>query len=135
MSPATRKNRASVSNIRPSRSKATARIAGRIGFVDSPGNIRHPATIVWYRRQGPRDDPRRSLSALSSIGSARKDLEAIPDADLRASLRHVTIARPAGDDPFATRPGSAGAATSAGDRFRILRFHAKGGLGQVSVAL
>src|SRR5262249_10943107 len=38
-------------------------------------------------------------------------------------------------DPFATRLPSVGAPTSAGLRFRILRPHAKGGLGQVSVAL
>src|SRR5262249_54965265 len=40
------------------------------------------------------------------------------------------------DDPYRTVSSSSlGESTSAGTRFRILQFHAKGGLGQVSVAL
>src|SRR4029434_10505049 len=39
------------------------------------------------------------------------------------------------EDPYATKPPSLGTPTSSGLRFRILRPHAKGGLGQVSVAL
>jgi serine/threonine-protein kinase len=81
------------------------------------------------------DDPRRSLAALSSIGSARRDLEAIPDDDLHASLAHVSVARRDGDDSYGTRYTAAGEPTSTGGRFRVLRFHAKGGLGQVSIAL
>jgi serine/threonine protein kinase len=80
------------------------------------------------------DDTRRSLAALSSIGSACRELAAIPDAELCASLAHVPMDR-RDDDPFATRSCSTGEPTSAGSRFRILRFHARGGLGQVSVAL
>src|SRR5438552_2786680 len=51
--------------------------------------------------------------------------------------RRLTDAVGMGADngPFATRPGSAGVPTSAGGRFRVLRFHARGGLGRVSVAL
>jgi eukaryotic-like serine/threonine-protein kinase len=84
------------------------------------------------------DDPRRSLAALSSIGSAREHLEAVSDAELRASLAHVSAARP--DDSPPTRYTSAGETTAgematAGGRFRTIRFHAKGGLGQVSVAV
>jgi len=65
----------------------------------------------------------------------REDLSRIADADLRASLAHVSAARP-DDNPYrtVTQP-SLGESTSAGSRFRILRPHAKGGLGQVSVAL
>jgi serine/threonine protein kinase len=40
----------------------------------------------------------------------------------------------AGDDPDRTCSGSVGSATSDGQRFRILRPHARGGLGAVSVA-
>jgi tetratricopeptide (TPR) repeat protein/tRNA A-37 threonylcarbamoyl transferase component Bud32 len=80
------------------------------------------------------DDPRRSLAALSSIGSARRDLEAVPDADLQASLAHVSVAPRMDDDVMPTRDVT-GEPTSTGGRFRVLRFHAKGGLGQVSVAL
>jgi serine/threonine protein kinase len=91
-------------------------------------------------------DPQHSLAALSSLGSVRNDLEQVADPDLQASLRQVSVARPAGDDSYATRyldedysppafEPSVGTPTSAGLRFRILRPHAKGGLGQVSVAL
>src|SRR5262249_52830343 len=64
--------------------------------------------------------------------------------ELHASLAHVPSAaapatRAGGEqerpgEAFATRPPSAGAPTAAGRRFRVLRPHAKGGLGQVFVA-
>jgi hypothetical protein len=80
-------------------------------------------------------DPRASLEALSSIGSVRQDLSRIADADLQAGLTQVSAAHQ-DDDPYRTVPQpSVGDSTSAGTRFRILRPHAKGGLGQVSVAL
>src|ERR1700745_1031864 len=37
-------------------------------------------------------DPQRSLAAVSSIRSARRDLEQIADPDLQASLLHVAAA-------------------------------------------
>jgi serine/threonine protein kinase/Flp pilus assembly protein TadD len=83
------------------------------------------------------DDPKKSLAALSSIGSVRDDLSRIADADLQASLSHVSAARTDNsDDPYRTvATSSVGDSTSAGTRFRILRPHAKGGLGEVFVAL
>jgi serine/threonine-protein kinase len=83
------------------------------------------------------DDPEKSLAALSSIGSVRQDLSRLADPELHASLAQVSAAREDGDgdDPFRTVTASLGASTSVGSRFRILRPHAKGGLGQVSVAL
>jgi len=84
------------------------------------------------------NDPQKSLAAVSSIGSLRQQLEQLADPDLHDSLAHVSAARAADDvgDPFATHPpSSVGTPTSSGQRFRILRPHAKGGLGQVSVAL
>ena len=81
------------------------------------------------------NDTEQSLAALSSIGSARKELEQIADSDLHASLAQVSAARRIDEDSWATRLPSVGASISAGLRFRILRTHAKGGLGQVSVAL
>jgi serine/threonine protein kinase/WD40 repeat protein/tetratricopeptide (TPR) repeat protein len=62
----------------------------------------------------------------------RPDLEQLQDADLAASLGHVGTA--ASPDPrlATTIPFTEG---SSRGRFRILRPHAKGGLGQVSVAL
>src|SRR5205823_11110463 len=80
-------------------------------------------------------DAQRSLAAVSSLGPARDDLRRITDPELQASLAHASAARPAGDDPCATRaPSTAGTPTSAGLRFRTLRPHARGGLGEVFVA-
>ena len=79
------------------------------------------------------DDPQQSLAALSSLGPARRDLEQLADPDVQASLGVVASARPA-DDPHATHVQELGEPTSRGLRFRILRPHAEGGLGRVSVA-
>jgi serine/threonine protein kinase len=78
------------------------------------------------------DDPQKSLAALGPIPSLRQKLEQVADADIHASLGQVPVA--AADDPFATRSYSVGTPTSSGLRFRILRPHARGGLGQVYVA-
>jgi serine/threonine-protein kinase len=80
------------------------------------------------------NDVEMSLAALSSVGSVRKDLERVGDAEVQASLAHVSAARPADEDPYGTHAGSVGTVTSAGLRFRILRPHAKGGLGEIFVA-
>jgi serine/threonine protein kinase len=49
-------------------------------------------------------------------------------------MGHVSVARDSRDD-FATQSFTIGDATSTGKRFRVLRPHAKGGLGQISVAI
>src|SRR5262249_13832999 len=77
----------------------------------------------------------QSLAALSSIGSVREEIQQLSDPDVRASLAHVSTGRSAGPDSYATRPPSVGTPTSSGRRFRVLRPHAQGGLGQVSIAL
>jgi hypothetical protein len=77
-------------------------------------------------------DPAKSLAALSSLGSARRELEAVTDAELQASLAHIAVAREA--DLGATTSFRVGQSTSTGARFRILRPHACGGLGEVFVA-
>jgi serine/threonine-protein kinase len=81
------------------------------------------------------DDPEKSLAALSSVASSvREELSQIHDADVQASRVHLPSGGDAAGDPFATRTGAAPAPPTGG-RFRILRPHAKGGLGQISVAL
>jgi tetratricopeptide (TPR) repeat protein/serine/threonine protein kinase len=80
-------------------------------------------------------DPAKSLAALSSMGSVHADLQQIADAELHASLAHVSAGHGDGEDLCATRMSTVGQPTSAGLRFRIVRPHAKGGLGQVSVAV
>ena len=90
-------------------------------------------------------DAGRSLAAIPAGRSTREALGSLADPDLDASIAL------AGPDPYATRlpagPGSAegnvegtasysvGTDTSMGQRFRILRPHARGGLGAVFVAL
>jgi hypothetical protein len=77
-------------------------------------------------------DTQKSLAALSSIGSVRTDLSRIADPELQASLPHVSAARgDADDDPNRTiAPIDESDSTPAGSRFRILRHHAKGGVGR-----
>jgi tRNA A-37 threonylcarbamoyl transferase component Bud32 len=82
------------------------------------------------------NDPRRSLAALGSAAVPCEQLRQVPDADLHASLAHcLTRSAAQGEpcglptDPAAARP------VEPGPRFRILRPHARGGFGQVSVAL
>jgi serine/threonine protein kinase/uncharacterized protein YjgD (DUF1641 family) len=81
------------------------------------------------------DDLQQSLAALSPVPSVRHELEQLADPDVHASVAHVSDARPQEADSYATRSFTVGTPTSSGLRFRILRPHAKGGLGQVSVAL
>ena len=76
-------------------------------------------------------DAERSLAALSSVPQVRPELERLADADLVASLGHLgqTVADQAGlQTVIYNHQDRTG-------RFRILRPHAQGGLGQVSVAL
>src|SRR5262249_26342213 len=77
-------------------------------------------------------DAQQSLAAVSSLGSVRHDLEQLADPELHASLASLSTPRRA-EDPEATGPYG-GAASAAGQRFCILRPHAKGGLGEVFVA-
>jgi serine/threonine-protein kinase len=77
-------------------------------------------------------DPERSLAALIAIAEGvRGELSSLGDPDVHASLSHVSSTR-FDSDSTATYLGSP---TTPGGRFRILRPHARGGLGVVSVAL
>src|SRR5262249_6241653 len=78
------------------------------------------------------NDPEKSLAAVSSLGSVRENLRQIADPDVEASLARVPA--PAPPDRYATMAQSVGAASAVGSGFRILRPHAKGGLGEVFVA-
>ena len=80
------------------------------------------------RRHG--DDLERSLAAVAVPGSVRQGMEGITDKDIEGTLRGLATATPV--DPTATalyapRPEN-------GCRYRLLRPHARGGLGEVFVA-
>jgi serine/threonine protein kinase/tetratricopeptide (TPR) repeat protein len=74
------------------------------------------------------NDPEKSLAAVSSIKSVRQDLERIADPDLHASLAAVAVA------PAGSPESTVDDVKQAGLRYRILRPHARGGLGEVYVA-
>src|SRR5262245_25752290 len=78
------------------------------------------------------NDVQRSLAAVSSIHSARQHLERIADADVQASLAQV--AARSGSDSEVTSEHLGPGTQAAQARYRILRPHAQGGLGEVFVA-
>jgi serine/threonine-protein kinase len=82
------------------------------------------------------NDAEKSLAAVA-VSSVREQLQKVADPDVHASLMHLAaIQRPPqpGADPYATRAHTVGAPSAVGQRFRILRPYAKGGLGEVYVA-
>ena len=79
----------------------------------------------------------KSLAAVAVGRSTRKDLAKVGDPDIEVTLSHVGSLHEPTEDDDADRTFSyaVGSATSDGQRFRVLRPHARGGLGAVFVAL
>jgi serine/threonine-protein kinase len=79
-------------------------------------------------------DVQKSLAAVGAVGSVREVLQAIADPDVQATLTHIppTVLTVGGTPSAADL--AVGTPSVPGLRFRILRPHARGGLGQVSVA-
>jgi hypothetical protein len=81
-------------------------------------------------------DPGKSLAAINAGRSTHERLALIGDAEVEASLAQLGTACISRDaDPDRTANCSVGIATADGQRFRVLRPHARGGLGAVFVAL
>jgi eukaryotic-like serine/threonine-protein kinase len=82
-------------------------------------------------------DMETSLAAVSAGKSTRESLARLGDPDIEATLGHVGSGHGSTDDgdPDRTSSYAVGTATSDGQRFRVLRPHARGGLGAVFVAL
>jgi serine/threonine protein kinase len=90
--------------------------------------------IEHLRRHG--SDPQRSLAAIGVGPSTRACLAQLANPELDASLACVASGSTEHEsDPDRTATYSVGSATSDGQRFRVLRPHARGGLGAVFVAL
>ncbi len=91
------------------------------------------ATHVAHHQQ----DPQQSLTALSSVASSLcQQLQQVGDAELSLSLTHVVPKRST-DVALAselTETAPFAGASPTGSRFRVLRPHAKGGLGEVFIA-
>ncbi len=80
----------------------------------------------------------KSLAAIPAGRSTRESLAALGDSDIEATLARVGSGPASSQpdaDPDRTGTYSVGSATSDGQRFRVLRAHARGGLGAVFVAL
>lgn len=80
------------------------------------------------------NDPEKSLRAVASELPTGDGLQHITDVDLRTSLSRLSDATAAPSEKFATRGPAADEAGASGERFRVLRPHARGGLGEVFVA-
>jgi WD40 repeat protein/tRNA A-37 threonylcarbamoyl transferase component Bud32 len=91
-------------------------------------------TRAEYRQRFPGDET--IIDSVFEAAAQGGDPTTRPRAgpDVPTTLIHApTTVRP-DDDPYATQTRTVGAATSAGTRFRVLRLHDRGGLGEVYVA-
>jgi serine/threonine protein kinase len=137
--------------------KALGDILCAQGALAHDNQVLLEALVQKHLRQH-HDDPQASLAAVSPLplvesereqlsgakaqvswegrvrSAIRQLLLQLDDPDVQASLAHVTTDREPEADAYPTRSYSVGMPTSAGLRFRILRPHAKGGLGEVFVA-
>src|SRR5262249_29175185 len=117
------------------RDRPMAAILAEQGALSAPClTLVEGLVIELLRRHG--DDAERSWAAIGVGCSTRECLARIGNPELDASLAHVGSGSPEHDVyPERTATYSVGAATAVGQRFRILRPHASGGLGAVFVAL
>jgi serine/threonine-protein kinase len=108
-----------------------------LGHLDAP-RLAVVDAIAGLHVHALGGDVEKSLAVLAVGRSTRDRLVRAGGPDVEATLGHVCSAPGStrdDDDPERTGSYSVGSATSDGQRFRILRPHAKGGLGAVFVAL
>ncbi len=109
-----------------------------LGYLDAPRRAVVEA-IAGLHVQALGGDPGNSLAVLAVGRSTRESLARAGGAEVEATLGHVGSAQRStlddDDDSDHTGAYSVGSATSDGQRFRIVRPHARGGLGAVFVAI
>jgi tRNA A-37 threonylcarbamoyl transferase component Bud32 len=92
--------------------------------------------MVGLHLKKHRGDAAQSLAAIPAGRSIRESVARLVDGNVAVSIAQLGLGSTrAGDDIDRTSSYAVGAATSNGQRFRILRPHARGGLGAVFVAL
>jgi serine/threonine-protein kinase len=104
--------------------------------LDSEQRALLDALVVQHLKK--HGDAEKSLAAIPAGRSTRESLAQLGDSDIEGTLGRVGSGSTQQDgeaDPDRTATYSVGSATSDGQRFRILRPHARGGLGAVFVAL
>src|SRR4051812_3521847 len=79
-------------------------------------------------------DAEKSLAAVGVEPSIRRSLAAAADPEINSTLVGLVFDADGDADPDRTASYAVGAATGSGQRFRVLRPHAQGGLGAVFVA-
>lgn len=82
--------------------------------------------LVGQHLKAHEEDPEQSLAALSSLKGLREGLASLGDQQINETLPFVASGVAAADVDI---PASAGPG-----RFRVVRLHARGGLGEVSIA-
>ena len=105
------------------------------GDLDAAGRGAIEALVALHiKKHG--GEPSESLAAIPAGRSTRESLGRIGDSDIDATLAQVaTAASRENNGDNHTTSYTVGTATSDGQRFRVLRPHARGGLGAVFVAL
>jgi tetratricopeptide (TPR) repeat protein len=98
-----------------------------------PADVRDQLEVLVQRHvELHGTDPQKSLAAVNVPPTVLRELECVTDGDLHASIAATRCATPATVD---LRPSADSApADSAGVRYWVIRPHARGGLGVVSVA-
>src|SRR5262249_33662217 len=120
------------------RSRPLADLLGDLGALEPDDRSAVEALVARHLRKHG-DDPEKSLASVPVGRSTRESLEQVADPEVQATL--AVAGRAAPTDPSTdgdaehTATYSVGTATSDGLRFRVLRPHARGGIGAVFVAL
>jgi serine/threonine-protein kinase len=104
-----------------------------LGHLDADQRAAVEAMVALHLKKHG-EDPERSLAAVPAGQSTRDRLANVGDPQVNATLQFVA-SRSTDADSDSTTSFSMGSATFDGQRFRVLRPHARGGLGAVFVAL